>query len=130
MLFTQKYIKKYFNKQIFFFNFVSRLEHHLRMLQKLEIHFSDIEDKIIKLKNDYQNLRQEYNTLLVNYNKLEEKFDEEKKAHKEVVEELKNIKLISAISGNPEHNRLMKNHINRLVKEIDICIAQLQNSGL
>ena len=23
----------------------------------------------------------------------------------------------------------MKNHINRLVKEIDACIAQLQNSG-
>jgi RNase P/RNase MRP subunit p30 len=47
-----------------------------------------------------------------------------------LAEEQKNIKLYSAISGNPEHNRLMKNHINRLVKEVDFCIAQLQNSGL
>ena len=42
----------------------------------------------------------------------------------------KNIKLYSAISGNPDHNRLMKNHINRLIKEVDHCIAELQNSGL
>ena len=38
--------------------------------------------------------------------------------------------MMAAISGNPEHNRLMKNHINRLIKEIDACIIQLQNTGM
>jgi len=45
-------------------------------------------------------------------------------------EEQKKIKLISAISGNPDHNRLMKNHINKLIKEIDACIAYLRNTGM
>ena len=61
---------------------------------------------------------------------LKLKYEEEHKKNQELIEQQKKIKLISAISGNPDHNRLMKNHINRLVKEIDACIAQLQNSGL
>ena len=61
---------------------------------------------------------------------LQKKYDEEREKNQVLAVEQKNIKLYSSLSGNPEHNRLMKNHINRLVKEIDSCIAQLQNSGL
>ena len=50
--------------------------------------------------------------------------------NQELKEEQKKIKLISAISGNPDHNRLMKNHINKLIKEIDACIAYLRNTGM
>ena len=50
--------------------------------------------------------------------------------NEELIEEQKKMKLTSAISGNPDHNRLMKSHINRLIKEIDVCIAELRNSGL
>ncbi|WKS94349.1 hypothetical protein [Riemerella columbina] len=100
------------------------------MLKELELHFSGLETKIVELKKDYQKLKAEYDELLASHTHLKERLDEEKKAHQELIEEYKDIKLVSAISGNPEHNRLMKNHINRLVKEIDACIAQLQNSGL
>lgn len=58
------------------------------------------------------------------------KYEDESSKNEELQEEQRRIKLMSAISGNPEHNRLMKNHINRLVKEIDSCIAQLQNTGI
>ena len=61
---------------------------------------------------------------------LKKKYDEERKKSQVLAEEQKNIKLYSAITGNPDHNRLMKNHINRLIKEVDHCIAELQNSGL
>ncbi|WP_018676764.1 hypothetical protein [Riemerella columbina] len=100
------------------------------MLKDLDHRFSDLEQKVVQLKHDYQQLKSDYDQLLESHSLLKQKLDEEKKAHQELIEEYKDIKLVSAISGNPNYNRLMKNHINRLIKEIDACIAQLQNSNL
>ncbi|KFF01890.1 hypothetical protein [Chryseobacterium luteum] len=100
------------------------------MLQDLENNFSELEKKILLLQKNYKNLTERLSELTVEHEELKMKYDEERRRNQVLAEEQKNIKLYSAISGNPEHNRLMKNHINRLVKEIDFCIAQLQNSGL
>ncbi|RKS97786.1 V-type ATP synthase subunit I [Chryseobacterium defluvii] len=100
------------------------------MLQNLENNFSELEKKISNLQKNYRTLAEKLSELSVEHEDLKKKYDEERKKNQVLAEEQKNIKLYSAISGNPEHNRLMKNHINRLVKEIDFCIAQLQNSGL
>lgn len=100
------------------------------MLKDLESNFSLLEKRILMLKKDYQNLREEHAALSKDFEEMKEKYDAERRKSQELAEEQKNIKLQSAISGNPEHNRLMKNHINRLIKEVDFCIAQLQNSGL
>lgn len=100
------------------------------MLKDLESNFSLLEKRILILKKNYQNLREEYDTLSKDFEEMKQKYDVERRKSQELAEEQKNIKLQSAISGNPEHNRLMKNHINRLIKEVDNCIAQLQNSGL
>ncbi|SIQ45667.1 hypothetical protein SAMN05880574_11359 [Chryseobacterium sp. RU37D] len=100
------------------------------MLQDLENNFSELEKKILLLQKNYKNLAGKFSELNIEHEELKERYDEERKKNQVLAEEQKNIKLYSAISGNPEHNRLMKNHINRLVKEIDFCIAQLQNSGL
>ena len=100
------------------------------MLEELESNFSLLEKKILMLKKDYQKLQEEHFELSNEYSELKERYDRERKENQELAEEYKNIKLHSAISGNPEHNRLMKNHINRLIKEVDLCIAQLQNKGL
>ncbi|EJL69791.1 hypothetical protein [Chryseobacterium populi] len=100
------------------------------MLQDLENNLSELEKKILNLHKNHQNLTERFSELNTEHEELKKKYDEERKKNQVLAEEQKNIKLYSAISGNPEHNRLMKNHINRLVKEIDFCIAQLQNSGL
>ncbi|HBV16794.1 hypothetical protein [Chryseobacterium carnipullorum] len=100
------------------------------MLQDLENNFSELEKKILILQKNYKNLTERLSELNNEHEELKTKYDEERRRNQVLAEEQKNIKLYSAISGNPEHNRLMKNHINRLVKEIDFCIAQLQNSGL
>lgn len=100
------------------------------MLQDLENNFSELEKKISNLQKNYRNLAEKLSELSTEHEDLKKKYDEERRKNQVLAEEQKNIKLYSAISGNPEHNRLMKNHINRLVKEIDFCIAQLQNSGL
>ena len=100
------------------------------MLKELETNFSLLEKKIEEVRKNQKDLLEKYANLADDYNQLKAKYEEERKQNQELVDEQKKIKLISAISGNPDHNRLMKNHINRLVKEIDSCIAQLQNSGL
>ena len=100
------------------------------MLKELENNFSELERKISNVSKDYRNLYTKYKDLEKEYAELNEKYDEERKKSQVLAEEQKKIKLYSAISGNPEHNRLMKSHINRLIKEVDSCIAELQNSGL
>ena len=100
------------------------------MLKELENNFSELERKISNVNKDYRNLYTKYRDLEKEYAELQSKYDEERKKSQVLAEEQKKIKLYSAISGNPEHNRLMKSHINRLIKEVDFCIAELQNSGL
>ncbi|ACU06974.1 hypothetical protein FIC_00516 [Flavobacteriaceae bacterium 3519-10] len=100
------------------------------MLKDLENNFSVLEKKILSVSKNYQSLTEKYSILFEEHEALKTKYDEERKKNQVLAEEQKNIKLYSAISGNPDHNRLMKNHINRLIKEVDHCIAELQNSGL
>lgn len=100
------------------------------MLKDLENNFSVLEKKILNVSKNYQSLTEKYSQLFEEHEELKIKYDEERKKNQVLAEEQKNIKLYSAISGNPDHNRLMKNHINRLIKEVDHCIAELQNSGL
>ncbi len=100
------------------------------MLKDLESSFSLLEKQIRTLKKEYEALSESHIELSKEFETLKVKYDAERKRSQELSEEQKNIKLQSAISGNPEHNRLMKNHINRLIKEIDTCIAQLRNTGL
>jgi hypothetical protein len=100
------------------------------MLKDLENNFSVLEKKILNVSKNYQNLTEKYSELSAEHVELQTKYEEEKKKNQVLAEDHKNIKLYSALSGNPDHNRLMKNHINRLIKEVDQCIAELQNSGL
>ncbi|UFK97307.1 V-type ATPase subunit a family protein [Kaistella faecalis] len=100
------------------------------MLKDLENNFSVLEKRILNVSKNYQNLNEKYLELSQEHETLKKKYDEERKKSQVLAEEQKHIKLYSAITGNPDHNRLMKNHINRLIKEVDHCIAELQNSGL
>lgn len=100
------------------------------MLQDLETNFSVLEKKVLNLHKNYKNLNEQFTELAMDYEEMKKRYEEEKKKNQVLAEEHKNIKLYSALAGNSDHNKLMKNHINRLVKEVDTCIAQLQNSGL
>ncbi|WP_124640535.1 MULTISPECIES: hypothetical protein [Amniculibacterium] len=100
------------------------------MLKELDNHFLALEKKISNLQKEYLKLKESLAELHQEHEELKLKYDDERSRNQVLAEEQKKIKLHAAISGNPEHNRLMKNHINRLIKEVDTCIAQLQNSGL
>ena len=77
----------------------------------LDKNFSVLRDKILKINKDYKELSKEYEDLQKKYDLLKGKYEEEQRE-------------------NPDHNRLMKNHINKLIKEIDACIAYLRNTGM
>jgi len=100
------------------------------MLSELENNFSVLEKKILNLYKKFKNLSEKHAETSEELEKVKEDYAEEKRRNQILAEENKELKLYSAISGNAEHNRLMKNHINRLVKEIDMCVSELQNSGL
>lgn len=100
------------------------------MLRELENNFSTLEKRILSFSKNYKSLIEEFDGLKNEHEELKRKYDEERKKNQVLAEEQKNIKLYSALAGNSDYNRLMKSHINRLVKEIDACIAQLQNSGM
>ena len=100
------------------------------MLGELENNFSVLEKKILNLYKKFKNLSEKHAETSEELKKLREEYVEEKRRNQILAEENKELKLYSAISGNAEHNRLMKNHINRLVKEIDMCVSELQNTGL
>ena len=40
-------------------------------------------------------------------------------------EQIQNLQLNSALSGNSEHKRLMKSKINRIIREVDNCIENI-----
>lgn len=100
------------------------------MLSELENNFSTLEKKILNLYKKFKNLSEKHAETAEELEKLKEEYGAEKRRNQILAEENKELKLYSAISGNAEHNRLMKNHINRLVKEIDMCVSELQNTGL
>ena len=100
------------------------------MLSELENNFSVLEKKILNLYKKFKNLSEKHAETSDELEKLRKEYVVEKRRNQILVEENKGLKLYSAISGNAEHNRLMKNHINRLVKEIDMCVSELQNTGL
>lgn len=100
------------------------------MSDELEKYFSQLEAKVLSISKRYKNLHEKYMETSNELKEMKAKYEAIQEKSKAIEEENKNIKFYSAVSGNPEHNRLMKNHINRLIKEVDFCIAQLQNSGL
>jgi len=100
------------------------------MIKELEDHFVMLEKKILKYKKDFQELQEKYRELAGELEQMKLKYELGRQQNQELAEQNKNIKLQASISGNPDHNRLMKNHINRLIKEVDFCITQLRNNGL
>lgn len=50
--------------------------------------------------------------------------------NQEIININSKLKIANALEGNPEHRRLMKLKINRLIKEVDLCIAELKRVSL
>ncbi len=84
-----------------------------------------VENKLIKLLENYNFLKEE-NELL--YNKitiLENQIVKEKQLYDEIENKHQTLKIAKTIEGSKEDRRETKLKINALIREVDICINQL-----
>ncbi|MDR1877258.1 MAG: hypothetical protein LBQ84_06505 [Flavobacteriaceae bacterium] len=93
------------------------------IIQELKI----LELKIRELIKDNRELKEKNEYLEKSLSKGEDKLIQKEKLYKELEEQNKRLKVINAISGSKEYKKVMKLQMNRMIKEIDSCIAELQN---
>jgi predicted nuclease with TOPRIM domain len=86
-----------------------------------------LENRISKLLHKYESLRQ-------TNSKLEEELTLKKQEHSKSLGELKqwreqtdNLKVANAMLGSDQFKRETKLKINSLIREIDVCISQLND---
>ena len=77
------------------------------------------------IANNYTNMNQEFDSLKEENEKLKEENKKYKKINSEIEEKYNNIKLAKSITGNSDNSHTAKLKVNRIVREIDKCIALL-----
>lgn len=90
-------------------------------LKMLELQLQELikKNEALRVENEYLK-----DSLL----KSEDKFIQKEKLNKELEEQNKRLKVINAISGNNEYKKVMKLQMNKMIKEIDSCILEIQNT--
>lgn len=92
-------------------------------------HLSEIVDS---LENRISKLLHKYQSLKDTCSHLEEDIKELKKEHSQTLQELEqwkeetgNLKVVNAMLGSDQFKRETKLKINSLIREIDVCISQI-----
>lgn len=94
------------------------------------ISLNELELKLLDFIQSHQKLYQE-NTELKNTNQLlENKLQEQNKKIRQTELDNQSLKVAQAVAGNEEYKNLMIAQINKLIKEIDLCIKELKNEPL
>lgn len=86
-----------------------------------------LSDKISSISLLFQKLREENAEMQDELVKLRKHLKEERWKTLEYKEEFERMKVVNAILGSTENKRLMKTKMNKIIKEVDACIAQLKN---
>lgn len=90
----------------------------------------ELEQKIANQSNKLQRYIKENQILQNEIQKLENDLETSIKEIKTLENKNKEIKVVSGLAGNAEHKRLMKHKLNGLVKEIDLCIAEVKRKSI
>jgi chromosome segregation ATPase len=97
-------------------------------MQKLQESLQKLDVSIKKTINKNKELIRQNEELKIELQWYKEKLNQTIREKTSIEQENKNLKVVSAFSGNDQHKRLMKIKLNRLIKEIDGCIFELKNS--
>ena len=84
-----------------------------------------VENKLKKLLENYNFLKEENEFLLNKLASLEHKITQEKQLNNELEKKYQVLKIAKTIEGSKENRRETKLKINALIREIDTCITQL-----
>ncbi len=99
------------------------------LMMENNINFNTLEKKVLDLLENYQNIKQEIVKLEEENNRLRNKLRDSQVYNLNLVEENKRLKVVNAMSGNQEYKNMMKLKMNKLIKEVDSCIAQIKTNN-
>lgn len=88
-----------------------------------------LERKVLDLLENYQNIKNEIVKLEEDNLRLKNKLRDSQVHNLNLVEEVKRLKVVNAMSGNQEYKNMMKLKMNKLIKEVDSCIAQIKTNN-
>lgn len=92
-----------------------------------ESYFINLEQKLYQLVGAYKNIKKEKESLKEEVEALKESLKSSRTEVLKWKDENERLKVANAMLGDPEHRRLMKLRVNKLIKELDVCIAQVKN---
>ena len=110
----------------FALNKLGRIKFSYTMNQS-ETNFIKLEQKLYQLVDAYRNIKKENETLTEEIESLKESLKTSRSEALKMKDDNERLKVANALLGDEEHRRLMKLRVNKLIKELDVCIAQVKN---
>jgi predicted patatin/cPLA2 family phospholipase len=98
-------------------------------MMKKDMNFNALESKVLNLLENYQNIKEEIVKLEEENKRLKNKLRDSQVHNLNLMEEVKRLKVVNAMSGNQEYKNMMKLKMNKLIKEVDSCIAQIKTNN-
>lgn len=92
-----------------------------------EKHFILLERNIRRLVEEHRVLKEINEALSEEIEVLKSSLKTSRQEHLTLKDENEQLKVANAMLGNEEHRRLMKLRVNKLIKELDVCMAQIKN---
>lgn len=97
-------------------------------MNQSESNFIKLEQKLHQLLVAYKDIKKENNSLEQETEALKLSLKEARIESARLKDENERLKVANAMLGESEHRRLMKLRVNRLIKELDVCMAQIKNT--
>ena len=110
------------------------------------VKFKELEDKVLSVLSQLENnndilkrannseketesFQKELNSLKEENARLKNKLRDSQANNLNLNEEVKRLKVVNAMSGSQEYKQMMKQRMNKLIKEVDSCIAQIKTNN-
>ena len=92
-----------------------------------EQNFMKLEQGVRRLATAYRDIIKEKKTLEEEVEALNRKLSVMQSEAVKMKNDNDRLKVASALLGDTNHRRLMKARVNKLIKELDVCISQVKN---
>lgn len=96
-------------------------------MDQSETNFIKLKEKLYQLVDAYKNCKKEKEALKEEIEALNINLKSSRLEVLRMKDENEGLKVANALLGDQEHRRLMKLRVNKLIKELDVCIAQVKN---
>lgn len=92
--------------------------------------FIQLEQKLGQLIQAYKDIKIKNETLKEEIEVLQASLRSSRHEQLKMKDKIDQLKVSNALLGDKEHRRLMKLRVNKLIKELDVCIAQVKNERI